>query len=257
MYSSEFNLPENFTLNQWSLMGKLITLLNPFEEVTRQLSKNEATVSEVIPTIYVLCRFLSAEKAADAGVMTTKNELLQSVKSRFAYAEKNELCVIATVLDPRFKNRCFLTTETDQFCTDLVLSQDNLPYMESSEIEQVPTKKQKCSDSELWNCIDELSASTSQSCDSLEGEYKQYICEPLIGRSEDVRVWWHNNKHRFPKLSILANKFLSTPPSSVASERLFSTTGKIATSLRSRLKPDKIEELAFIKGNSIIWNFEC
>jgi len=48
---------------------------------------------------------------------------------------------------------------------------------------------------------------------------------------------------RFPHLTALAKKYLAPLPSSVASERLFSMVGDVLTDNRSRLLPERAEEV--------------
>jgi len=48
-YSVEYDLPALPSKNQWSLLEKLVTLLEPFEELTRQISPDDTTLAEVIP----------------------------------------------------------------------------------------------------------------------------------------------------------------------------------------------------------------
>src|ERR1044072_8611640 len=50
-------------------------------------------------------------------------------------------------------------------------------------------------------------------------ELDQYLTLPTLKRSKDPLLWWKT----LPILSNLASKYLSAPPSSVESERLFST----------------------------------
>ena len=74
--------------------------------------------------------------------------------------------------------------------------------------------------------------------------------EPLVPFHSGVCYsWWKDNTSRFPLLAKLARKYLSAPPTSVLSERLFSSAGDIYTEKRNRLSPDKAEQLLFIKGN--------
>ena len=47
--------------NEWSLMEKVLRLLQPFEEYTKLMSKNNSCISEVIPAVTVLKKFLSRD----------------------------------------------------------------------------------------------------------------------------------------------------------------------------------------------------
>ena len=81
-------------------------------------------------------------------------------------------------------------------------------------------------------------------------EVDQYLKEPLIQfHHADFYSWWKDNTHRFPQLSILARKYMAPPPTSVASERLFSTAGDIYHEKRNRLAPERAESLIFVKKN--------
>ena len=78
----------------------------------------------------------------------------------------------------------------------------------------------------------------SKSKESLiESEFQKYILEPLISNSKNPLEWWQQHLVSYPLLSGLANKFLCAPPSSIESERLFSTGGNIFTPHRNRLFP--------------------
>ena len=81
----------------------------------------------------------------------------------------------------------------------------------------------------------------------------------VISKNECPFTWWETNQLRLPKLSKLAARFLSAPPSSVESERLFSVGGQIYTPRRNRLAAETGKKLMFLnfnlkwlKGNSKI-----
>ena len=76
-------------------------------------------------------------------------------------------------------------------------------------------------------------------------ELDQYLTLPTLQRSEDPFLWWKKTRETLPILSNLASKYLSAPPSSVESERLFSTGGNIYEPTRNRLCPENGELLCF------------
>jgi hypothetical protein len=91
-----------------------------------------------------------------------------------------------------------------------------------------------------------------------EQELTNYLSEPVIPvRSEDGKAnardilrYWYGHKEEWPALTRLALSFLSCPPSSVTSERVFSLTGNIVSKKRCALLPGNIGRLAFIKFNN-------
>ena len=118
----------------------------------------------------------------------------------------------------------------------------------SDEVE--PSSKRPCSG--IWKNFSDIleKAGASVSNESRLQELDTYLAEPLIkfGR-ESCYGWWAANKIRFPVLSKIARKYLCAPPTTVASERLFSGTGDIYDDKRNRLAPDNAEMLLFIKNN--------
>ena len=78
--------------------------------------------------------------------------------------------------------------------------------------------------------------------------------DPLtkVVRQNNPIEWWRQNCTRFPLLSVLAAQYMAAPPTSVASERLFSTAGDVLSDSRSRLLPDKAEHLIFLKINLLL-----
>ncbi|KAL1249063.1 hypothetical protein QQF64_022381 [Cirrhinus molitorella] len=80
IYASEYELPDNFTANQWTLLEQTATVLGPFEELTRRVSSSDAMAADVIPAITVLLRLLSRETEEDHGIKTMKGTLATAVK---------------------------------------------------------------------------------------------------------------------------------------------------------------------------------
>ena len=63
-----------------------------------------------------------------------------------------------------------------------------------------------------------------------ELEVRSYLNEPTEPLSQEPLSWWKVNSFKYPGLAKLARRLLSSPPSSVESERLFSI-GETSTRL--------------------------
>lgn len=83
-----------------------------------------------------------------------------------------------------------------------------------------------------------------------------YVRETTVSLNENPLEWWLSNSWRFPLVSGLARKFLAAPATSVDSERLFSSAGGIITDKRSKLLPERAEQLIFLKVNMPLLNFK-
>ena len=57
-----------------------------------------------------------------------------------------------------------------------------------------------------------------------------------------------NSKH-YPAVAALAARYLPIPATSVLSERQFSAAGRLITKLRSRLEPDRVDNILFLYKN--------
>jgi len=90
---------------------------------------------------------------------------------------------------------------------------------------------------------------------SAKAELAAYLNEDVIPRTESSTAWWAANAARFLVLAIEAKRYLSAPPTSVASERLFSSAAQVYTDRRFRLLPKRADMLLFIKHNLPIINF--
>ena len=71
----------------------------------------------------------------------------------------------------------------------------------------------------------------------------------LILQGENPFKWWAVNLKCYPLLSELAKKYLSAPPTSTASERVFSGAGIIHDDRRSRIFAELAEKLLLIRCN--------
>ncbi|CAM4568595.1 unnamed protein product [Leuciscus chuanchicus] len=72
-YGTNHNLPVTLTANQWTLLEKIITVLAPFEELTRQISSSTSSAAEVLPSVTVLKRLFARENEGDTGADSIKH----------------------------------------------------------------------------------------------------------------------------------------------------------------------------------------
>ena len=104
-YGSENDI---FVLNQTQLdlANKVIKALEPIEEITKSVSEGLACIPVIIPLVRALNKTLS-HNGDDYGVCRMKAEMLQSIERRFADVEEKEVLVLATIIDPRVKDKFF------------------------------------------------------------------------------------------------------------------------------------------------------
>ena len=149
--------------------------------------------------------------------------------------------MLATVLDPRFRNLKFLNNDQKS------LVQAELLRLAAgmSDIGTSPSpKRHKSALDELLGDIDDESENSNAS-----DELSRYFTEKVAPRNSNPLDWWKQNEFRFKRLAKLAKEILGIPATSTASERLFSTAGLTVTKLRNSLKPDNVDALVFLNKN--------
>ena len=88
-----------------------------------------------------------------------------------------------------------------------------------------------------------------ESCaDVAKREVENYLSYPLLDAESSPLQWWGIHQKTYPGVAKLASKYLSVCATSVLSEWIFSTGGKVVHG-RSRLKPDTVNELIFLAEN--------
>lgn len=83
---------------------------------------------------------------------------------------------------------------------------------------------------------------------------KSYLKEPLLTRNADIFHYWASSPYTY--LKKVAAKYLSAPPTSIASEQLFSAAGQIYVDRRANLLGENVDKLLFLAYNIKLFNFD-
>ena len=175
-YASEHELTV-LTPYQADLAAKVVAALEPIEETTKAISADSTSIAVVIPIVKMLTKTLENHND-DVGIRTMKKEMLKSLKRRFADIEINEYTALATILDPRFKNKFLLGLERVNV---KMLLKEKLEALEgtmttideskessiSLEEELPPSKRQK---TEMWKAFTEILEESGESMEIDEVE---------------------------------------------------------------------------------------
>ena len=107
--SADLNLAVQLTTSQWLLTDDLIKILTIFDQATFTVSSSSVTVSEVIPIVNSVISALGKLSLTGSGICTAKQSILEALNRRYGAVEEDEICSIATLLDPRLKDRVFVS----------------------------------------------------------------------------------------------------------------------------------------------------
>ena len=144
----EYDIPQ-LSAHQLELANKIMKVLYPVEEITQCVSADAVSVSVIIPFIRTLDK-LFTENEDDYGIRAMKTEMRRSLKTRFSDIEKNEKLVIATIIDPRFKDKFYTSSavkvDVKTMVKDMITDENDT--MEAIA-ENEPSAKKKCENSAL------------------------------------------------------------------------------------------------------------
>lgn len=101
----------SLTLRQWGLIESIIKMLEPFEVVTQSLSRENATMSDAIPTLQMLKvqlralekTFVDNDDEEAAGFVSSLLLRLETNQKLNTEIVDSEEYICATILDPRYR----------------------------------------------------------------------------------------------------------------------------------------------------------
>ena len=215
-YTTEYDSINMLTTHQLELVRKIIAVLESVEEITKLILTDAASASVLIPLLRALEKSLSKHHV-DSVIQTMKSEVLSSLKRRYADVEEHEELIIATTMDPRYKDKFFSKPTTKVFVTKLVVvryteiseSTDDGPLNKRQHLDD--TDNTAANTSKVRECMAEILEDSGELTDDLsvvgeiEGMVNTYLKEPLI--SYQVRnpfMWWRENGQRYPLLTKIA-----------------------------------------------------
>lgn len=253
-------------------------MLKSFYEATLDISNDDACISLIIPLIAMLNSKHQAtnDERNNDTISRLKHKLLKSLNKRFAYVKNSTLLITATLLDPRFKTNYLTSDEIESAKKEIISFLSKQENILTSPITQ--TQSAVLQDETTHGCVVQTSHDSKESWEQSlwevhdktlnekkdikpEGKIsiyqealQSYLRKPRLQRNVDIYAYWHSSSYQ--QLQKAANKFLSAPPTSVASEQLFSSAGQIYADRRSNLLGINAEKLFFLAYNIRLFNYD-
>ena len=164
----------------------------------------------------------------------------------------SELALVATILDPRMKSFLFVDdlyrNEQKEQAESLLSSLYTQLKCDLELPEEIRSPILEVDDDDVFDKMWSSNQQPTQTDDN--NEVIRYLRSPDEPKSVDPLLWWKDHKSSYAILSQLARKYLSIPSTSVPSERLFSDAGNHISAKRTRLAPDLVDRILFLKRNS-------
>ncbi|KAG0426906.1 hypothetical protein HPB47_025999 [Ixodes persulcatus] len=104
---SECETVENPNSSEWKLISRAVKVLQPLEQATTDLSGDSyPTLSQVIPLLHCTRLVLTQHSTDEAASLASS--LLRSIGARFPDLKMSRLPALAMLVDPRFKDICYI-----------------------------------------------------------------------------------------------------------------------------------------------------
>lgn len=224
---------------------------------------------QVIP--YVKYLFFLLDKLPRRGVCMMRKRLIEETdryfrgldtRQHFPNVEGVDAYSLSTLLDPRFKKSGF----SSQYRADAGIRKLERALSETV-IETQSDDQPSSSGSSAENYVETDDWAICMGLDDPEVEFDQasapsqadelslYLAEKPLPRDKSPYSWWEVHEAIYPRLAKLARRYLSSPMSSIASEREFKLAKQIVTG-RWTIKTETVEKMLFLKYNLRFLNYQ-
>lgn len=235
--------PEMVSAKQLQEIHDVIVVLRPLEMVTTEMSaENYVTISKVLPIVSCLTNGVNSQIAKSNLGESFKDAILTQLNRRFGNIERFNLCPVATLLDPRFKNLHF---KDPVACSNAIkhlkeLVSNNRMTLSSSSSEEEANESANVFN--LWEYHQGLAhkrtssrASNSRNTSSPSDQLiNNYLSVPVTTLKLNPLATWEDMKSVYPLMYIEAQKVFCIVATSVPCERLFSKAGATLSKDRNR-----------------------
>ncbi|XP_055550267.1 zinc finger BED domain-containing protein 4-like [Wyeomyia smithii] len=235
------------------ILRQLVTLLRPFEFLTKELSGDKyVTLSKIIPMINCLFLQISSFKCDVSEILSVKECFLKELKKRFGQIEQMSQVAIATILDPGFKNIHFQDPTACAKALSKIRSTISKNEANAVECRNLDSnthelcEQQQKNTYNFWKHHKLLMFENPKKQTNAGDELALYLTLPVSSLDSNPLEQWEDMRTVFPELYQQARMYLVNMATSVPCERLFSKTGSIMTKKRNRLSAKYLQKLVFL-----------
>lgn len=202
------------------------------------------TGSIVLPYMKKVVYLIRVEETDPKFIVDFKNFIIRDFLQRCRENLNFDLLKKATFLDPRFKSM----KSIDQSQLEELKEEIKFELASLAGQDQVETKENPKKESKKRKRISLESDDEEDNDDfTVAKELEKYINEPKLHEDSDPLLdFWKIKKTKYPRLSILAKKYLSVQATSTPSERIFSKMGNVVNKKRNRITSAHTNETIFL-----------
>lgn len=233
--------------------------LNPLVDFTDALSGEAyVSVSCVKPVLQLFNEEVLKPEDTDTDLTKAiKSSVTSYLNEKFDVAATDDLLCMATLVDPRFKTHYIRADKIEAVRTNALShmlnewktlqSRPTTPAEDSNSA--TPVKIQKKTLGSFFKKPYSIATSGLTDQQAVETELNSYLQAPNADSETNPLAWWKTHSTTYPRVSLLARRYLCIPATSSPSERAFSTGGNIVSCHRAALRPDAVDRLVFLAKN--------
>jgi hypothetical protein len=271
------NVPEDhiLTVEQWMVAEDIVKVLKPFMLVQKHFEGEKyVTISSVCFLLEKIRQTIDKTLASNDTVRV--NQIVEELGKKFVEYWGNGLDpvreyltlgprqrvkgyqpahLMSAFLDPRSKHLAGFDERSKQLIYDMVREEMIKLNDVENEVGLISPPTRKSQLAELFDGDIDEQDSGKFDLDYELNSYKMvqripyFYDENGVEKPNSPLQWWSVNTKKFPRLAMLAKKYLCIPATSAPAERLFSHAGLIITEKRNRLHEDVAADLIYLNMN--------
>lgn len=248
-----------FTLQDWSRLEQIHTVLHKSNELTLYISKRNPQISLAVPIYYELHELLDDVTEGNGDFAKLDRDIIAAVKEGMKKYEKYyyimdgcDTYYTALVLDPRVKGEMILRELQDGKAGTMILEtiRTNLHQVYAASKPDHDAAA-SISSSLQHSDVESRMLKKLQARDPPLSDIDKYFDTPPISVADTTGQnwlcnWWKMHKGEYPRMAAAARDYLAIPASEVAVERVFSTARDVLGIRRYSLKGDTLRMLMLI-----------
>ncbi|XP_020810433.1 uncharacterized protein LOC110185771 [Drosophila serrata] len=269
LYSEEYNLVQIYP-DEWTDIDLCNKVMQPCEEIIKIWSYTSTSASSVIPLVAALRDSLRTDVhnyVSSVTICSFARKLLEELDMKFSHITSDIKYLIATYLDPRYKQAFFTEREEHLVANEvmqllLATVQGDGNGQPALKIIKVSSSSSslKMNESKIDSILDNIltagsPANIQQTATTAFGSQSQiknllylYNSEPRIDRNMDPLLWWKANI-KYSSMYGIVRRFLSAPAASASGERLFRESAHLYSDMRAGLSPVSASKILLLKSN--------
>ncbi|KAH8329280.1 hypothetical protein KR074_006895 [Drosophila pseudoananassae] len=264
LYAEEYSLVQIYP-DEWVDIDLCNKVMQPCEEIIKIWSSPSTSASSVIPLVAALRDSLRTDVhnyVSSVTISSFARKLLEELEMKFSNVTSDIKFLMATYLDPRYK-QAFFTEREEQLVANEVLLQltrlqedpEGQPVMKMIKVSSSASLKNESKIDSILDTMLTNGSTNSQQATTSFGSQSQiknllylYNSEPRIGREVDPLMWWKSNA-KYSAMFPIVRRFLSVPAASIASEGLFKESSHVYNDMHTGLSLENASRILLIKSN--------